>query len=110
MWPVVGESRPAIRRRRVDLPQPEGPRMAMNWAVGMVRSRELRAVTPPGKVRLMPWSVIDWRGGATDVVGMGELLGIGDGGGVWFENFRKCPKMSHYPRGGCGVGHIFREH
>ena len=81
--------------------------MAMNWAVGMVRSRELRAVTPAGKVRLMPWSVIDSVDDATDGVGMGAL-GFGGVGGIEFENYRECPKMPDFPRGGNGAGRISR--
>jgi hypothetical protein len=43
-WPEVRGWRPAMARRRVDLPQPEGPRREVNWPWGMVRETLLTAV------------------------------------------------------------------
>src|SRR5262245_51213137 len=57
--PVVGWSRPAIRRRRVDLPQPEGPsrqRKSLSATRSEVGSMARVSGPPrtPGKVRLSP--------------------------------------------------------
>ena len=37
IWPDVGDSRPAIIRRIVVLPQPEGPRMVVRVPRGTVK-------------------------------------------------------------------------
>src|SRR5215213_1272134 len=42
--PEVGESSPAIRPSRVDLPLPEGPTIETNWPSGMTRSSDLTMV------------------------------------------------------------------
>ena len=58
--PAVGVSRPATMRSRVDLPQPEGPRIVMkSWCatsrwVGCSASVGWPPFTP-GKVRPTPW-------------------------------------------------------
>src|SRR5215831_5439732 len=49
--PVVGWSRPAIRRRSVDLPQPEGPRRQRK---SLSATRVGDPPRTPGKVRLSP--------------------------------------------------------
>jgi hypothetical protein len=41
-------SSPAIMRRIVDLPQPEGPTSTMNSPSAMAKSAPVTAVTPPG--------------------------------------------------------------
>src|SRR5690606_30632501 len=49
IWPELGESRPAIRPRRVDLPLPEAPVSATNWPSGMsseTSERIVRSETP----------------------------------------------------------------
>jgi hypothetical protein len=46
--PSVIASSPAIMRRIVDLPQPEGPTSTMNSPSAMAKSAPVTAVTPPG--------------------------------------------------------------
>ncbi len=46
-WPTVMRSRPAIMRRSVDLPQPEGPSSAVNDPLSTVRLMSSIAVTTP---------------------------------------------------------------
>src|SRR3990167_4273410 len=48
--PPVASSRPAIMRRRVDLPQPDGPTMTRNSRLSTLRFASLTATTPPGYV------------------------------------------------------------
>ena len=45
--PSVTTSRPAIMRRSVDLPQPDGPSSAQNWPSSTLRSSILIASTDP---------------------------------------------------------------
>ena len=53
--PEVTSSSPAIIRRAVDLPEPEGPTKTMKSPSGMSRDRSFTAGTPPG-YRLVTWS------------------------------------------------------
>ena len=46
-WPDVGTSSPAIMRRIVDLPQPEGPTSAVVFPAAKSRSVGLSATSPP---------------------------------------------------------------
>ncbi len=60
MVPVVGVSRPATMRRRVDFPQPDGPRMVTKSLSPIVRLVGCNAVTgcppwTPGKTRETFW-------------------------------------------------------
>ena len=45
--PAVTVSRPAIMRRSVDLPQPEGPSSTVNEPSGMPSDTPFTASTPP---------------------------------------------------------------
>src|SRR3569623_1118629 len=47
------DSRPAIRRRSVDLPQPEGPTKITNSLSSMSRSMPLRTSTAPKDLRML---------------------------------------------------------
>src|SRR5271166_6818783 len=47
MWPAVGWSKPAIRRRQVVFPEPEGPSIAKNSPATMSRSTPSTALTAP---------------------------------------------------------------
>src|SRR3569623_3669528 len=47
------DSRPAIRRRSVDLPQPEGPTKTTNSLSSMSRSMPLRTSTAPKDFRIL---------------------------------------------------------
>ncbi len=49
MRPLVGCSKPAIMRRVVVLPQPDGPTIVKNSPGGMNRSMPSTATTPPPK-------------------------------------------------------------
>src|SRR6476661_1096187 len=58
--PVLGCDRPATMRNRVDLPQPDGPRMVMKSLSATSSSTGSRARTggppwTPGKTRDTPW-------------------------------------------------------
>src|SRR5687768_15307528 len=48
--PVVGSWRPAMRRRRVDFPQPEGPRRKKSSPASMVRLVASRATVLPKRL------------------------------------------------------------
>src|SRR6188474_1902686 len=50
MAPAVGVSRPAIIRRVVVLPQPDGPSSAKNDPDGTVRSRSSTATNEPNRL------------------------------------------------------------
>src|SRR5215471_15595020 len=50
--PVVASSRPAIIRRRVDLPQPDGPTRTRNSPLPIVSDTPSTATTPPEKTLL----------------------------------------------------------
>src|SRR5271170_5549707 len=54
MWPLVCTSRPAIMRRVVVFPQPEGPRMTRN-SPSKISSETSSTATSPLK-RLVTWS------------------------------------------------------
>src|SRR5581483_8638670 len=68
--PPVAVSRPAISRRRVDFPQPDGPTSTMNSPSSMVRSMPWRTFTVPKDLRTpdisieaMRFSTLDRAGG-----------------------------------------------
>ena len=46
--PLLGDSNPAISRKSVDLPDPDGPSTITNSPASMVRSIACRALVPPG--------------------------------------------------------------
>src|SRR5215210_1776482 len=54
MSPPVISSRPAVRRRTVVLPEPEGPTKTQNSPSAMVRSSSSTATVPPGKIFVTP--------------------------------------------------------
>src|SRR6266516_760455 len=56
--PSFTASRPAIIRKRVVLPQPDGPTSTMNSPLSIVRLIPSTAVTPPGKVLRTPLKTI----------------------------------------------------
>ncbi len=45
IWPLVTVSRPARQCISVDLPEPEGPMIAVNWPLMMSTSTSSRATT-----------------------------------------------------------------
>ena len=50
IFPSVGRSKPAIIRRVVDFPQPEGPRKEMNSPSATSRLKSPTAVTLPNRL------------------------------------------------------------
>src|SRR5215475_5369251 len=50
--PAVTSSRPAIMRRSVDLPQPDGPTRTRNSPLPIVSETSSTATTPPEKILL----------------------------------------------------------
>src|ERR1044072_362806 len=57
IWPSVGRSKPAIMRRVVVLPQPEGPRSEKNWPKGISRLIPATAVNSPKRfTRSTSWT------------------------------------------------------
>src|SRR6185369_15786139 len=75
MWmvPAVGVSRPAIVRRVVVLPQPEGPRRTMNSPLATARLRASTAIVSPKRFS-RAWSWI-WVSG----IALREVGGDGEG-------------------------------
>src|SRR3954470_5957610 len=55
--PSVSSSRPAVRRRTVVLPEPDGPTSTSSSPSSISRSTPSTATAPPGKTLVTPWSV-----------------------------------------------------
>ena len=72
IWPVVGCSKPAIIRRVVVLPQPDGPRNETNSPRSAARLKSRTAATSPN----IFWMPVSSRNA---IVVVDSLAGAGDG-------------------------------
>src|SRR5512139_202389 len=85
IWPEVRSSSPAMRRRRVDLPQPEGPTKTMNSPRAISRLAPGMMTASPKALRtflrlMVPMLLHCSEGEAADELLLGEPAEDEDGG------------------------------
>src|SRR3990172_5173911 len=100
--PCVGASKPAIRRKSVDFPQPDGPTSATNSPLPSENDTSCSAAYPPGKVMPRPAARRNGSSGTeglnTDTNDPVVAVGRSEERGIHFGRWSKYSQLGRWIR------------